>query len=207
VLVESKGNTTNGPNSQISNQTITITILRPVKEVRISLFDLKYYVKDTTCKNCKVQMLERGCLFANTANQQLGTLLPDSLTGINLLQNATVNTCNGELVWKNGTPLPSGTYSIPIQLSLPKPNKKSCVLVIDKLCFHITVIDDSCKTCDKIVCVNTKNEDCKCGYYNSWTNLYPVPKNPGIPKPNNQILINNLFKKKRKNKLFYLFLF
>jgi CubicO group peptidase (beta-lactamase class C family) len=192
VLVESKGNTTNGPNSQISNQTITITILRPVKEVRISLSDLKYYWKDTTCKNCKVQMLERGCLFANTANQQLGTLLPDSLTGINLLQNAAVNTCNGELVWKNGTPLPPGTYSIPIQLSLPKPNKKSCVLVIDKLCFHITVIDDSCKTCDKIVCVNTKKEDCKCGYDNSWTNLYLVPKKPGIPKPTNQILCNSV---------------
>ena len=190
--VETNANLLNGANSQISNTTITFTILKPVKEVRISLSDLKYYWKDTSCNNCKIQMIERGCLFAASANQGLGTLLPDSTTGVNLLQNATINNCSGELIWKNGTPLQPGTYTIPLQLSLPKPTKKSCVLVVDKLCFHITLIDEECKVCDTRVCVKPEKEDCKCGFDNSWTSLYLVPKKPGIAKPHNQILCNSV---------------
>lgn len=190
--LETASNPTSGNAYQISNNTITITILKPVKEVRISLADLKYYWKDTTCNNCKVQMIERGCLFAASANQSLGTLLPDSSTAVTTLQNAVVNKCSDELVWKNGTLLQPGTYTIPLQLSLPKTTNNKCILVVSKFCLHITLIDEQCKTCDTRVCVNTAKDDCKCGFDNSWTSLYLVPKKVGIAKPHNQILCNSV---------------
>ena len=179
--------------AQISNNTITFTILKPVKEVRISLSDLKYSWKDPACKNCKLQMLERGCLFASTANQSLGTLNPNISTAANILSGATINECQDELIWNGGTLLQPGTYTIPIQLSLPKPTNDKCVLVIDKLCFHLTLIDEDCKSCETILCKKDVITDskCVCNDGNNWTGLYLLPSQPGIAVYRNQILCDN----------------
>ncbi|HWB24890.1 MAG TPA: serine hydrolase [Chitinophagaceae bacterium] len=185
------GGNANSPGAyQVVNNNLVITILKPVKEVRVSLADLQYHWKDSACNNCKVQMIERGCLFAKLANQPLGTLLPDSSTVINLQPNAPVNNCRGELVWKNGTALQPGTYSIPLQLSLPTQTGK-CQLIIDKFCVHVTVVDEDCKTCDKWVCKSDTAGACQCSIGNVWTSLYLLPKKPGIAKPQTQILCNS----------------
>lgn len=190
--LETNNHITTGATYQVIGNNLTITILKPAKEVRISLADLKYYWQDTTCATCKVQMIERGCLFAAAANQSLGTLLPDNGTAVNLLSNAPVTNCPGELVWKNGTPLQPGTYTIPLQLSVPKTIKDKCRLILDKLCFHVTVIDEDCNSCDTRVCkTDIPDDGCRCNAGNYWTSLYLLPKKPGIPKPRDPILCNS----------------
>lgn len=190
---ESSTHTTSNNSAQISNNTITFTILKPVKEVKISLADLKYSWKDPACENCKLKMMERGCLFASIANQSLGTLNPSSLTATNILSGASINECQDELIWKDGTVLQPGTYTIPLQLSLPKPANDKCVLVLDKLCFHLTLIDEDCKVCESIICKKDEIDDpyaCDCNDGNNWTSLYLLPSQPGIAVHRDQILCN-----------------
>ncbi len=190
--VTTENNIASSGNYQLNNSSISFTILKPVKEVRISLAELKYYWKDTSCNNCKVQMIERGCLFPTVAGENLGTLVWDDYTTSNIPPNTATDKCPGELVWKNGTPLLPGTYTVPLQLSLPKPTKDKCQLVLSALCFHLTVIDTSCSRCDTWICKkdDTTGDDCKCNAANTWTGLYLLPQKPGIPKPHNLILCN-----------------
>lgn len=178
----------------IVNYNLTFTIQKPVKEVRISLADLKYSWTDPNCKNCKVQILERGCLFPDAGNTSLGTLVWNDYTSSGSTPSAN-GSCPEELVWNNGSPLMPGTYTIPIQLTLPKPLKKDCVLKLDKICFHLTLMDTLCKTCDKIICASGNipdAADCKCNVSDTWTNLHLVPQQPDIPKPNKPILCNTV---------------
>ncbi|MBY0486797.1 MAG: serine hydrolase [Flavobacteriaceae bacterium] len=190
---EADSHLTNTTTAQISSETITFTILKPVKEVRISLADLKYSWKDPACANCKVQMLERGCLFAESTNQPVGTLNPASATATNTFSNSTKENCQDELIWNDGKPLQPGTYTIPIQLSLPKSAKENCILILEKACFHLTLIDEDCKRCETIFCKKDAYEnpnECACNAGNNWTNLYLKPRKPGIAKPQNQIICN-----------------
>lgn len=177
--------------AQVSNESITFTILKPVKEVRISMADIKYYWKDPACINCKIQMIERGCLFAAIANQPLGTLMPDTATSTNVILGAADNKCPQELIWNGGTALQPGTYTIPLRLSLPKPPTKNCVLVLEKACFHLSLIDEDCKKCETIICKeNNYNDqnDCACNTGNNWSNLFLTPSKPGVAKPRKQII-------------------
>lgn len=181
-------NITQSAGYQTSYQNINITILKQVKEVRLSLSDLQYHWEDSTCINCKVKIMEQGCMEAIPASNSLGTLLLD-----NTASGAGSN-CKNELVWKGGTPLQPGTYTISIQLKLPDNAKPNCRLIIDKLCYHLTLIDTICKQCIKPVCYTpgTGIDKCKCNTVNYWTSLYLVPTQPGIPKPQNQILCNSV---------------
>jgi CubicO group peptidase (beta-lactamase class C family) len=190
---ETETSITAAGNYQLNNSSVTFTILKPVKEVRISLADLKYYWKDTACNNCKLQMLERGCLFPTVAGKNLGTLLWNDYTASDIPPATATNKCPDEIVWKNGTALLPGTYTIPLLLTLPKPTKDKCQLVLDKLCFHLTIIDTSCNTCDTRICKKDGGgtDDCKCNAANTWTSLYLLPQKPGIPKPRNLIFCNS----------------
>ncbi|MBC7643210.1 MAG: serine hydrolase [Flavobacterium sp.] len=184
-------NITSSNNAQISNETITFTILKPVKEVRISLADIKYFWKDPACANCKIQMIERGCLFAASNNQALSTLVPEPATATNSVNLSAVNNCSNELIWKNGTVLQPGTYTIPLQLSLPKPLKKDCILVLEKACFQLTLIDVNCKKCETVFCKKDKianPNECACNDGNNWSNLFLTSNKPGKPKIKNQII-------------------
>ena len=187
---ESETNFVNSSTAQISNETITFTILKPVKEVRISLADMKYYWKDPACANCKIQIIERGCIFATNANQSLGTLVADGITASNVILGAVSNKCPDELIWSGGTVLQPGTYTVSFQLSLPKPATKNCVLVLEKACFHLTLIDEDCKKCETIICKKDTVVDpnCACNTGNNWSNLFLTPSNPGIAKPSKQII-------------------
>ena len=174
---------TTGP-YQTLNQNIVLTINKPAKEIRISLADLQYYWNDPACKNCKVTMLERGCLLPGLGGGSVGSL---SLV-------TPASGCNGELVFKGTTLLPAGTYNIPVKISLPLEKNKQCQLIIKKLCYNITLIDSLCRQCIKPVCFsqNTQGVDnCKCNATNDWTNLNMIPTKPGMPKPRNQILCGN----------------
>ncbi|MBC5837540.1 serine hydrolase [Flavobacterium muglaense] len=189
--VESENNITSTAIAQITDESITFTILKPVKEVRISLADIKYYWKDPACANCKIQMIERGCLFAAMANQALGTLVADVTTSSNVVTSATANKCPDELIWNGGTVLQPGTYTIPLQLSLPKPTAKNCVLVLEKACFHLSLIDEDCKKCETIFCkkdTDVNPKDCACNAGNNWSNLFLTPSKSGIAKPRTQII-------------------
>lgn len=178
----------------VVNYNLTFTIKKPVKEVHISIADLKYSWNDPACANCKVEVLERGCLFPASGNTNLGSLVWNDYTSSGSLSAAIGSDCPGELVWKPGTPLMPGTYTVPLQLTLPKPASKDCKLKLDKLCFHLSLIDTACRNCDQIVCASNTNPnpDCKCNLTDSWTNLYLVPQQPGTPKPKNQILCNTV---------------
>lgn len=182
-----------GTHSTIINYNLSFTIKKPVKEVRISVADLKYSWNDPNCKNCKVPVLERGCLFPDAGNTNLGSLVWDDYTGSGHLSAASANNCPEELVWKNGTPMQPGTYTVPVQLSLPKPLSKDCKLKLDKICFHLTLIDTLCRSCDKIICATDtmpNEEDCKCNGAKSWTNLTLLQQQSAAPNPASPILCN-----------------
>lgn len=184
-----------GSNSTIVNYNLTFTIKKTVREVRISLADLKYSWKDPACANCKVQVLERGCLFPDAGNTALGSLVWDDYTGSGALTSTANTNCPEELVWKLGSVLQPGTYTLPLQLSLPKPTKKDCVLQLEKICFHLTLIDTLCRSCDQIICASNTippEANCNCTISDNWTNLNLLPQKPNVPLPKGPILCNTL---------------
>lgn len=175
------------PGYQTNNQIITVTISKPVKEIRISLSESKYYWKDTTCTNCKLTVIERGCLSVLPGINSLGTLVLDN--------TAAASGCTEEIVFKNGTVLQPGTYTLPVQLTLPLSAKPNCRLVIDKLCYHLTLVDTLCRQCIKTICAVANGgavDKCRCNAGNNWTNLNMIPAKPGIAKPRSQIFCGDI---------------
>ena len=187
-LVEYKNDAT------ILNYNVTFTIEKEVQEVRISLSDINYQWNDTTCINCDLQAIERGCLL--TSSQSIGSLQLQTTTNNN-------NDCSKELIWKGSTTLAPGTYTLAVQVSLPKRESDECKLIIDETCFHLTLIDADCQSCESIICAegltdptegggNTGDEDCDCNLSGEWTSLYMIPQKPGVPKITGQILCNTV---------------
>lgn len=185
----------NSANTTIYNYNITFTIKKEVQEVRISLSNLNYEWNDTTCIDCNLQVIERGCMSSN--NQNIGSL--------QLQANANSNSdCSQELVWKGSSILAPGTYTVAIKVTLPKSNSKDCKLIIDETCFHLTLVDDNCQHCESIICAEgladptegggteSSDEDCDCNLSGEWTSLYMIPQKPGIPKITRQILCNTV---------------
>lgn len=181
-------------NAQFVNGQLEITTLKPLKEVRFSIADLTYHWNDTACNNCKITLLERGCLFPANSNQPLGTLAYSNYSNSAIPPNSNANKCPGELVFTPGSILPAGTYSIPFQLSLPTAKTNSCKLIIDKFCANIALVDADCNICESTVCqvANDPNANCDCNISNNWNSLYLVPTKPGIQKPNVQIICGNI---------------
>lgn len=180
----------------ILNYTVTFTIEKEVQEVRLSLADLHYEWNDTTCVNCDLQAIERGCL--QSSNQNIGSLQLQTTTN-------NSNDCLKELIWKGSTTLAPGTYTVALQVTLPKQDSDECKLIIDETCFHLTLIDADCQSCESIICAeglldptegegNTgvDDEDCDCNLSGEWTSLYMIPQKPGVPKITSQILCNTI---------------
>lgn len=200
-LVESNSNAT------ILNYNVTFSIEKEVQEVRISLSDLKYEWSDTTCVNCDLQAIERGCLL--TLSQNIGSLQLQTTTNNN-------NDCSKELIWKGSTPLAPGTYTVAVQTTLPKADSDECKLIIDETCFHLTLIDADCQSCESIICAEglsnltgggstgVDDEDCDCNLSGEWTSLYMIPQKPGVPKITSQILCNTVLNNVATNRPYVL---
>ncbi len=171
----------------IYNTVINITTLKPVRELRVSLMDLQYHWSDSTCNDCKLDPIERGCIYPAIPNQMIGSLSWNNPQGISF--PITGNTeCPNEISWSSNTLLPPGTYSIPIQFTLASNADDKCKIIIDKLCIHLTAMDNECKLCDINSCATEISDECKCNPGNNWTSLYLVPTSPGVPIQRNQIL-------------------
>ena len=146
---------------------VTITTLQPVQEIRLSVADLQYHWDKPGCTNCKGPTITRGCLFPQSTTQTIGTLVWDDYTGNSIPTATPVNNCPEELIWKLGVMLVPGTYTIPIQLTLPKGVIPDCCeLIIDKFDIKVSIKDKDCKVCDSII--RPRTDDCCTGSY--WIN-------------------------------------
>jgi hypothetical protein len=157
----------------IKTGTITITTLKPVQEIHVSLADLKYSWDKDGCINCKGPAITRGCLFPMSTTQNIGPggangyLVWDDFTGFSIPSTTAITECPEELVWKLGVMLQPGTYTIPIQLTLPKPTiEDCCTLHIDKFDVKVSLKDADCKMCESIIKPST--DDCCTG--SKWIN-------------------------------------
>ena len=194
-----------GTNANILNYNLTLSISKEIKELRLALSDFIYHWSDTVCVNCKLPALQRGCLFPASGNTDIGSLKWVDYTSSGAAVAAAAPDCPGELIWKGNSPLMPGTYTIPLKLTVPKPLSDSCKLIVDKACFHLTLIDTLCHSCEKMVCAEgvvsynppggdpenpTDVDSCKCNYSGEWNSLYLIAQQPGIPRPRTQILCN-----------------
>ncbi len=152
----------------VKTGTVTITIAKPVQEIHLSVADLQYSWDKEACTDCKSPAITRGCLFPMATTQNIGTggasgfLVWDNYTGVTLPTATAITDCPEELIWKLGVMLQPGTYSIPIQLTLPKPIIEDCCkLHIDKFDIKVSLKDADCKVCESIVTPST--DDCCTG--------------------------------------------
>lgn len=144
--------------------TVTITTLKPVQEVRISIADLQYSWNKAGCTDCKLPAIARGGLFPVAIPQNVGTggangyLDFYDFTGNGNPATVTPDNCPEELIWKLGVMLQPGTYTIPIQLTLPKPQiEDCCTLELGKFDVKVTLKDAECKVCDFILPPSDEN--------------------------------------------------
>ena len=181
--------------STMYNYNVTFTIEKDVQEVRLSLSELNFEWNDSTCVDCDIQVIERGCI--STYTQNIGSLNLQSTS-------STSNDCSQELIWKGNSSLSSGTYTISVRVSLPNVNSEDCRLIVDETCFHLTLIDEDCQHCESVICAEgfsdptegegtgINDEDCDCNLSGEWTSLYMIPQKPGVPKITSQILCNTV---------------
>lgn len=165
----SPGTTTSASSPYVvKTGTVKITITKPVQEIHISVADLQYSWDKEGCTDCKSPAITRGCLFPMTTTQNIGSggssgyLVWDNYTGVSLPTATAVTDCPEELIWKLGVMLQPGTYSIPIQLTLPKSVIEDCCkLHIDKFDIKVSLKDEDCKVCESIITPST--DDCCTG--------------------------------------------
>ncbi|HVK96603.1 MAG TPA: serine hydrolase domain-containing protein, partial [Flavisolibacter sp.] len=166
-----------------------------------SIADLKYHWSDASCNSCKLNNLERGCIFPASPGQTIGSLQWDNAYGVTLPNASATSDCLTELVWKSENLLAPGTYTVPIQLTLPKSHSDTCKLIIDRFCIHLTAVDEECHLCDVNICStpgggggtgdgggDPDNKNCTCNAGNNWTSLYLVPTQPATAIPRTQII-------------------
>jgi CubicO group peptidase (beta-lactamase class C family)/PKD repeat protein len=172
------------------------TSLKPLKEVRINVADLKYHWDDPSCKNCKATIGDRACIYPATTTQTVGNLIWDNFTAAPLPPSTSSTDCPKELIFKLGVVLPAGTYSIPLQVTFADAPKSNCTLIVDKFCMHLAITSEDCKVCEKNICAKDikdpkEEEDCDCGKSNLWNNLFLTSVGVGIPKPKTLIFCNS----------------
>ena len=181
-------------NGNILNATYSFTTTKPLKEVKITVADLKYHWNDPACINCKAEISDRACIYPASTSQQIGSLIWNNYTGAAIPPAASTTDCPKEIIFKLGTALPPGTYNVPLQISFANAKNANCKLVLDKFCMHLAITDEDCKVCEKNICANVDGNNsvgnCGCAVGNNWSNLYLVPKTIGVPKPKTLIFCN-----------------
>lgn len=148
---------------------LNFTTGKTLQEFRVSLANVDYTWNNKGCGDCKIPVMERGCLYPQSSTQTIGGLVWDNYSNLSLPPNADPNACMEELIWKPGTTATAGSYSVPLQVSLPKPVVDGCCeLEIRSICFRVTFKDKDCNTCDTIICVKPPQQtDCCRGSH--WT--------------------------------------
>ena len=151
-------------------------------------FSVTFTIK-TDVQEVRISFAENGCLTSQ--NQNIGSLQLQPSTGAS-------GTCDGELIWKGTTPLAEGTYTVTLQ---------STMTVDGDNCFHLTLIDTDCMSCESVICAPGEasdsddnggdvpggdDEDCDCNLAGEWTNLYMIPQKPGVSNISSQILCNTI---------------
>ncbi|MBK9731644.1 MAG: WD40 repeat domain-containing protein [Chitinophagaceae bacterium] len=148
------GNSTAYPTYNLQGIQLNFTALTSLQQVTVSIADLSYSWDKKDCKNCNIDAISGGCLFPATANQSMGNLVWNNQFNIVLPPGANNNECPGQLQWDLGNPLAPGTYSTPMNLSLPVSNvPRDCKLIINKLCVRVTYKDINCNVCDTLICL------------------------------------------------------
>ena len=163
------GNIVTAAGYNLQNAQLNFTSLTNLQQVQISIADIAYSWDKEGCKNCKSEAIGRGCLFPVSGTQTIGSLVWSNIHNSNVPPAINANECPGELIWDLGTVLTPGSYSVPLNISLPSPTVPGCCsLHIDKLCLKVSFKDVNCNTCDTIVCIGNDDKNCcKGGYWKS----------------------------------------
>lgn len=169
----SAGSLQESDTSRIQQGVLTLATSKPLQELRISLADLSYNWENKGCADCNMPLTGRGCLYPQQSNQTVGGLIWDNYSNTALPPNVSSNQCMEELVWKLGSQATAGTYSIPLQLSLPLPTVNACCrLNIKSICLRVILKDKDCNTCDTIICIrpaNPTDSSADCCKESRWT--------------------------------------
>ena len=159
---------------------VTVTTLKPVQEIHISISDLKYHFNKPECKDCKTPALSRGGIFPLATTQTVGTLNWDDYTGSAIPPTTPVANLPQELIWNLGVMLEPGTYTIPFQLTLPQSIIPDCCeLIIDQLALKVSIKDADCNLCENVI-VPSKDDCCTGSEWGSkqmtWSLLPDFPR-------------------------------
>jgi hypothetical protein len=148
------GNITSTPTNSLQSIQLNFTNLITLQELQISIVDISYSWVNNGCKNCKANAIGSSCLYPASATQTIGGLAWDNIHNIGLPPSANPMQCLGELVWNSGVALTAGSYSVPMNLSLPILTVPGCCnLHIDKLCLRVTYKDVNCNSCNTLICL------------------------------------------------------
>ncbi len=219
--IEIVNNLSDANGYSVQNFNLTIEIKEPVQEVRLSLSDFSWQWSNSNCDDCDLSAIERGCLFPTSGNANIGPLQWVDWSNNGTARQSEVNSCPQELVWKGDSPLMPGIYTIPFELTIPKADNGDCEVIPENVCFHLTLIDTECQTCETVLCadgivpydppiddpedpenpedpedpndpIEEPEDDCDCNLAEEWNNLYMIPQKPGAARPNQQILCNTI---------------
>jgi hypothetical protein len=171
----SMGQLQNNTTYHLQQAVLNIVTGKALQELRISVADINYSWQNKGCGDCKTPVIGRGCLYPQSSTQTVGGLVWDNYANVTLPPGAGTGQCMEELVWKLGSQAPAGSYSVPVQLTLPVPTvPECCQLNIRSICFRVSFKDKDCNTCDTVICVRTEPtpdtpvvKDCCKG--SSWT--------------------------------------
>lgn len=156
----------NGYHLQTGN--LSFTTANAFEEVRISIADIEYSWSDDKCMDCKMQPIGRGCLYAQSATQTIGSLILDPNSAQFLPVGSKPGECPEEVKWIPGTAAAANSYNVPLQVTVPPSLIPSCCsLKITKLCLRFSIKDQNCQVCDTVICLTVRPECCKGG---KWVN-------------------------------------
>lgn len=166
---------------------LNFTSVAALQQIRVNVAYLSFNWNGT-CQSSNTSAISQGCLFPATANQMAGSLILNNPFGMMPPPWVNLNECASQLQWGLGTFLQPGSYSIPMNLSLPLGATSSCLPVINRLCLRVTFKDANCNICDTLIWLDTS-----CCSGGQWTmaqvihaGLTNTKSLPGLLQCNNQ---------------------
>lgn len=172
-------NSISNTNYSLQGIHLNFTSMVPLQQISVSVADIAYNWNPAGCTNAGTTAISSGCLFPAAQNQTIGnSLMWNNMFNVTLPSAASPNECPGILEWSGGSTLPPGTYSVPLNLTLPVAAQTNCDLMMNKLILRVTYKDVNCNTCDTLI--NVDNSCCAGGY---WDYTAILPSNGIRPNP------------------------